>query len=70
MKIEIDRSRERPMLDRKERLIYIIETDFYVGDHGPFTVRIKKEEFTKERLKTEIEKVANVVKETISELET
>lgn len=39
----------------------VYTTRFTIGKHGPFTVQLGRAEFTKERLETEVRKLAEVV---------
>ena len=69
MKITIAMRRERPILDKRERLVYVMEIDFFADDFGPFTVRIPMDEYSKEREMAEIKKIADEIKELGSEFE-
>ena len=69
MKITIDMRRQRPILDKREKLVYVMEIDFFADDFGPFTIRIPIDEYSKEREMTEIRKIADEMRELGSEFE-
>lgn len=67
MQIIIQRVRERPVFDVMGDLVPWMEIDFTIGRHGPFTIKMPKDEFTQEaaieKIKKEYQHIIGLVSE-------
>ena len=69
MLVRIIKIRERPRIDATGELIYYKEIDYMVGDHGPFSVDMRKDEYTPEAARAKVEAEAAGIKDLASEFE-
>ena len=69
MLVQIIKAREKPKIDPTGTLVYYMDISYMVGDHGPFSVEMRKDQYTPEAAKAKVEKAAIGIKELASEFE-
>jgi len=69
MKVRVTRRTETTELGPGFTVKAVYETEFMVGEYGPFIIQIPKAEWSKERERAEIEKIAKDIKAASEEFE-
>ena len=69
MEVEITKIRQRPRLSAAGELIEYMEADYMVGEHGPFTYSVRKDQFSKEKMKEAIRAEAEKIKDLVEKFE-
>jgi len=69
MLVQIIKVREKPKIDPTGSLVYYMDISYMVGDHGPFSVEMRKDQYSPEAAKEKVEKTAAGIKNLVSEFE-